>query len=550
MHFYAHITSPQLIEAQAKELADKCRLIDALQDKLSRLSDLAAAFTDEMDGANHLIASTGMPPYQPLATMQAQLQTAPEQKPAVPTPEQLLNLPTACHLLHHLHEQMQQQQHHSSRQQNATAAAGAMCLPSAGSKRARVSSATGSGGEAIKHAFAASGGSSSSHQQLSAHEALDEDMDDDAAAEYQDEEATARCFSVKRSRSPNNYEQMPGEAAAAAAGHMAEEEDLDAAQCLQELAQGPNVTTAKPSAQETLPGKDIEERFAGEPNRVAGSNLVRYGSAGHTNATLPGAAAGAATGRAGSSSSIGGGGNSSMFGQWTPEQAIAFMAAQLKADGFAGFHNPHVQQQGAQPAQPRVSMPFGSAQQPQAAQPQQQRQQHFDGLTAQRSGSLGRPWGAAAKSPAAAAPSGPSGAPVRPPYRKQSWVSGAGRASHLQGLLCTCRVCVLPVCGHQQLRGVSYCLVAAVLTLDPCLQVALCTPPDHPRLLSFCPAVCGRDQRQDPRACAAGLHPRVEHAEEHVGGVRGPERHVHSAQRWRVQHQAGTHWGGRLAQQV
>jgi hypothetical protein len=465
----------QLLEAQATELAEKSRVIEALQSKLSRLSNLAAAFTDEVHGANSVITSAGMPPYQSLAARQAQQQqtaaAASQQKPAVPTatPEQQLNLPAAMAVLTRLHQQQQQHQQNASVVAAAAAAAEAaaaagvvaatgMRLPSAGSKRGRLCSATGSGGDATKHA--ASGGSSSSHQQLSADEELDEDMDDEDVDD--EEEATAGCFSAKRSRSPNSCErpgQTPAGAAAAdaaaAAEHVdAEEEDdksqddLDAAQCLQQLAmsagnaeaQGTN-HTGMPSLFDSLSNS---ERFAVAANRGAASNLAHWGSSGQANAALPGAAA-AYAGSSSSNGSGGNAGNSSAFNQVMQAQLLNYLGA-LNPEGFEGFHNPRAQQQGAQAVQQkRLSLPFGSAQQQPAAQLQPQRQHHFGavggGLAMQRSGSLGGSWGSVAKSaPAPAAPSsGAMAAPAR--ARKQSWVSGDGVC--LQAVYSLCTVCFL-----------------------------------------------------------------------------------------------------------
>jgi hypothetical protein len=392
-----------------------------------------------------------MPPYQSLAARQAQQQAAPQQQPALQTstPGQQLTIPAAMAVLTRLHQQHQHHQQSTSTVAEAAAAAGAaavagMRLPSAGSKRARLCSATGSAGDATKHA--ASGGSSSSHQQLSADEELDEELDDDEGDDYA--EATARCFSGKRSRSPRSFEQPADDeaAAAAAAEHMDDEEDveksqdeLDAVQCLQQLAmsagagagesQGANHTSVPSLVFDSLAHSN---RFAAGPNRGAGGNLARWPSSGPTNATH--GAAGAAAGYAGSSSSNGSGGNggnSSTYNHVMQAQLLSYLGA-INPEGFEGSHNPRAQQQGAQPVQQkRVSLPFGSAQQPQAAQQQQRQQHNFGGLTMQRSGSLGTSWGPAAKSPAPAAPSGSMGVVAR--ARKQSWVSSAGCASCLQG---------------------------------------------------------------------------------------------------------------------
>ncbi|WIA29379.1 hypothetical protein OEZ86_011883 [Tetradesmus obliquus] len=443
--------SRQLLEAQAAELAEKSRVIEALQSKLARLSNLAAAFTDEVHGAVGAIAGSPMPPYQSLAARQAQQQqtaaAASEQKPAVPTPDQQLNLPAAMAVLTRLHQQQQQHQQNATMVAAAAAAAEAaaaagvvaatgMRLPSAGSKRDRLCSATGSAGGATKHA--ASGGSSSSHQQLSADEELDEDMEDDEEVDYE-EEATAGCFSAKRSRSPNSCERPAAIAAAAGAVAAAEmdadedddksQDDLDAAQCLQQLAMSAGNAEAQGANHSGMPSLfdslANSERFAVGANKGAASGLARWGSSGQAATALPGAAAGA--GYAGSSSSNGSGGNggnSSTFNQVVQAHLLNYLGA-FNAEGFEGFHNSRGQQPAAQPVQQkRLSLPFGSAAQQPAAQQQQQRQQHFgaagSGLTMQRSGSLGGSWGAATKAaPAPAAPSGVMAAPAR--ARKQSW---------------------------------------------------------------------------------------------------------------------------------
>lgn len=287
--------SRQLLEAQAAELAEKSRVIEALQSKLARLSNLAAAFTDEVHDAVGAIAGSPMPPYQPLAARQAQQQqtaaAASQQKPAVPTPDQQLNLPAAMAVLTRLHQQQHQHQQNATMVAAAAAAAEAaaaagvvaatgMRLPSAGSKRDRLYSATGSAGGATKHA--ASGGSSSSHQQLSADEELDEDMEDDEEVDYE-EEATAGCFSAKRSRSPNSCERPAAIAAAAGAVAAAEmdadedddksQDDLDAAQCLQQLAMSAGNAEAQGANHSGMPSLfdslANSERFAVGANKGA-----------------------------------------------------------------------------------------------------------------------------------------------------------------------------------------------------------------------------------------------------------------------------------------
>ncbi|KAF6262500.1 hypothetical protein COO60DRAFT_612441 [Scenedesmus sp. NREL 46B-D3] len=441
-------SSRQRIEAQATELAEKNQVIQALQSKLSRLSNLAAAFADEVQSASCGDTGMALPMYRARQaeeqhTAAAAAPPAPQQKPAVPTatPEQPLNVPAALAVLTRLHQRQLQHQHNASVVAAAAAAAEAaaaahaaaaagMRLPSAGRKRGRLCSATGSGCDATKHA--ASGGSSSSHQQLSADEELDDDVEGDEVDD--EEEATAGCISAKRQRSPNSCERLvqPSAAAAAAAAEHRDadedddksQDDLDAAQCLQQLAmsagsgeaQGTNYT-GMPSLFDSLSNCD---RFAA--SRGAASNLARWGSSGHAAAVLPGADAGAAAAYAGSSSSNGSGGNagnSNAFHQVAQAHLLSYLGA-LNPEGFEGFHNPRTQQQGAQAAQQkRLSLPFGSAQQ-QAAQPQHQFGAACGGLAMQRSGSMGASRGAATKSaPAAAAPAGSMAAPAR--ARKQSW---------------------------------------------------------------------------------------------------------------------------------
>jgi hypothetical protein len=406
-------------------------------------------------------------------------------------------------LLTRLNQQQHQHQQNASAVAAAAAAAEAAAaagaavagvrLPSAGSKRARLCSATGSqAGDAIKHA--ASGGSSSSHQQLSADEELDEDLDN-AGDDYA--EATAGSYG-KRSRSPYSAErlaQSPADAeaaAAAAAEHMDGDEDdeksqddLDAAQCLQQLAMSAGAGEAQGANHTSVPAlfESVSDRFAAGPNRGAGSNLVRWPS---TNATMPGAAAGAAAGYAGSSSSNGNatlhgggnGGNGSPFDSMMQAQLLAYLGALNNPEGFAGFHNPRAQQRGAQPVQQkRVSLPFGSAPQPQAAQ-QQQPQHHFGGVTAplQRSGSLGASWGPATKSPAPAAASGSMSGVAR--ARKQSWVSCAGRPMCLPcKAAVTCVVCTQSATAQQ-----PSCLVAAVFGWTPACKLLF-----HPHSPVTCP---------------------------------------------------------------
>lgn len=441
----------QVVESQQAELAEKTKLIEALQNRLARLSSLAAAVAEEVHGAHSVIAGASAPSHQ-APQVEQQQQVVPqqqvqqeEQKPAAAVPRSL-NASPEQHDLQHLASMLaclQKPQPVSTAAVPAAAAAEATGagvgglaalnsrLQASGTKRSRLWSATGSVGDPFKlHAASGGSGSSSSRQQLSADEGLDEDIDCD---EVDCGDATAGCLSSKRQHSPGSNQRAQQQEQLQLAGNHMEaddeddksQDDLDAAQCLQQLAMSAGeVQTAAPGV--PLPtlfdSLSNSERFAAPKPASAASNLARWGSGGQ----IAGVGGVAAAGYAGSSSSNGSGSANGATYDALHAQIMNYLqqasgTAAGSSDGLARQQQASTQQQ-LQLQQQHKKLTTGFMQ-----QQQQQRQLHHFG-----SGSLGAPavrrgsdnvggaWASPAAKPAGAA-AGSMAAPAR--TRKQSWVS-------------------------------------------------------------------------------------------------------------------------------
>ncbi|KAF8073056.1 hypothetical protein HT031_000717 [Scenedesmus sp. PABB004] len=376
----------QVIKAQDAELADKARVIEQLRARLARLGGLASALADEAAAAGAAAAAAPFPDAKALLG------------------QELPRLPA-----------LKQQQHNAAAAAEAgacggaaaAAAGGGMRLPAGvttmiGAKRARLCSATGSGGgdaapgapaapgsagagPAPKRATSGGSGSSSSRQPLSG--------DEEEGGEEVDCECTAGgCLSSKRQRSPGSSARVsPGEGDMCGQGGPAEEEeeeeeeddksqdDLDAAECLQQLAMSSGPEPAPPRA--ALLG--------------GGSHLLPTGGRSGSSVTRrPGGPAGA--GLHGSSASSGSAGLGALQAQLL-HQHQAYPAAQAApAEAFESLRSA---------SHPRKPSAF-SAQAAQQAAPAPKALPQFGGALRRAES-----WGAGR--------SGSMGAPSR--ARKQSW---------------------------------------------------------------------------------------------------------------------------------